>query len=79
MLAECKQWQGDVWWLMTFQRGDKRLRKREVYGWAEVFKIAWSIVGDTHSGLAWTVEVKAAMFSVYPSKHKNNMRRVTPV
>jgi len=51
MLSECKQWHGDVCWLMTFQHGDKCVRKREVYGWAEVFKISWSIVGDAHSGL----------------------------
>jgi len=50
------------------------MRKWEVYVWAEVFKIAWSIVGDTHSGLPWTVDVKAAMFSVYTSKQKNNIR-----
>jgi len=48
--------------------------KWEVYGWAEVFKIAWSFVGDTHSSLPWTVEVEAVVFSEYPSKQKNNIR-----
>jgi hypothetical protein len=82
MLSEYKQWQGDVCWLMTFQHGDKCLRKREVYGWAEVFKFAWSIVGDAHSGLPWTVmyvEVKVAIFSVYSSEQENTIRDVTPV
>jgi hypothetical protein len=58
------------------------MRKREVYSWAEVFKIAWSIVGDTHSSLPWTVicvEFKAAVFSVYPSERKNTISDVTPV
>jgi hypothetical protein len=66
---------------MTFQRGDKCMGKREVYGWTEVFKIACRIVGDAHSGLPWTVmyfEVKAAIFSVYPSERKNIIRNVTP-
>jgi hypothetical protein len=82
MLAECKQWHGDVCWLITFQHDDKCMRKREVCDWVEVFKIAWSIVGDAHSGLPWTVmyvKVKAAMFSVYLSEQKNSIRDVTPV
>ena len=82
MLSECKQWQGDVCWLMTFQHGDKCMRKREVYGWAEIFKFAGNIVGDAHSGLPWTVmyvEVKAAMFSVYPCERKNTIRDVRRV
>jgi hypothetical protein len=48
----------------------------------EVLKIAWSIVGDAHSGLPWTVKyvkVKAAMFSVYLSEQKKSIRDVTPV
>jgi len=57
MLSECKQWQGegDLCWLMTFQHSDKCMRKREVYSWAEVLKIAWGIAGDKHSGLPWTL------------------------
>lgn len=84
MLAECtnKQLQGDVCWPMTFQHGDKCMRKRKVYGWAEVFKIAWRIFGDVHSGLPWNVmcvAVKAAMCSVCPSERKNIILDVTPV
>jgi hypothetical protein len=76
------QWQGGVCWLMTFQRGDKCMRKREDYGWTTVFEIAWSIVGDAHSDLpriVMYVEVKAAMFSVCPSEQKNTIHDVTPV
>jgi len=82
MLTECKQWHGDVCWLIAFQHGDKYVWKREVCDWVEVFKIAWSVVGDAHSVLPWTVmyvKVKAAMFSVYPSEQKNSIRDVTPV
>jgi hypothetical protein len=67
---------------MTFQHGDKCVRKRDIYSKAEVFKIACRIVGDAHSGLPWTVmcvEVKAAMLSAYPNERKNIIRDVTTI